>query len=497
MSTLAAAVLALSSPAGLAAPFAQGTPPPRPGDGDVPEVRWEAYAGRAADGSPLTGRLGRITVPERRSAPEGATIELAFVVYESDADEPGPPIVYLAGGPGASGVELAGLFATDPRIRLLDHGDVIGIDQRGTGLSVPDLAAGPAVAFDLPLDRAVGRAELVAAQRQAIERCAAWWEERGVDLGAYDSAASADDVDDVRRALGLEHIVLYGESYGSHLGLAYLRRHAEHAARAVLMKVEGPDQTWKLPSRVQARLEHLGELVAADPALAEHLPDLVGTVRTVLERLEEQPATVTSEHLGTSVVVGSYDVQAILSQGLGFTSNLAGLPMAIHLMEQGEFRHLAGFVADLRRGELGSAMPIAMDCASGATRARRERIEREAKDPANLLGDAISFPLYLESCSACGSPDLGDGFRGPLRCDVPVLFVSGDLDARTPPENVEELRGGFSDHARVVVVNAGHDSRERESDELCGLVHAFLYGEPVDSTTIELPPLAFRPLRTE
>jgi hypothetical protein len=49
-------------------------------------------------------KLGRIYVPERHAKPNVKLIELAFVRFKSTAHT---PIVYLAGGPGGSGIALA------------------------------------------------------------------------------------------------------------------------------------------------------------------------------------------------------------------------------------------------------------------------------------------------------------------------------------------------------------------------------------------------------
>ena len=56
-----------------------------------------------------------------------------------------------------------------------------------------------------------------------------------------------------------------------------------------------------------------------------------------------------------------------------------------------------------------------------------------------------------------GIPDLGDEFRSTLRSHVPVLFICGDLDARTPLANAQDLMGGLPNSRLVVVENAGHD----------------------------------------
>ncbi len=465
-------------------------------EGGAP-ILWEPYSAKAVDGSELHGRLGRIRVPENRGVEDGPMIEIAFVVYPSTNPDPGPPIFYLAGGPGGSGVVHCVGPATDPRIGLLQHGDVIGVDQRGTGLSRPNLSEAPEFLYELPLDRAVSRGDVIAAVTEASERCMAHWKQQGVDVSAYNTIESADDIDAVRRALGVEKIVTYGESYGSHLSLAILRRHAERVSRAVMLKVEGPDQTWKLPSNVHRQLVKLHEMVAADPGLRQHIPDFVGLLRQVLEQLESEPVTVPMKQWGpnASITIGRYDLELLIALGLASSNNLSGMPAAVYYMSKGQWAPMAGSFARFRRGDIGSAMAVMMDCASGASPARRARITKEARDPANLLGDVLNFPFYPETCAACDDPDLGEVFRGPLKCDVPVLFASGDLDARTPPSNVEEIRGGFTNHVHLVVEGTGHDSRELMSEKYPALVHAFLRGEKIESQTITLPPIRLQPVR--
>lgn len=466
---------------------------PAPGE-TPPEIRWEPYSTRGADGQPLEGQLGRIRVPEDRARPDGARIEIAFVRFGTSDPEPGPPVFYLVGGPGPSGVEHCVGPATGRMLRLLDHHDVIGIDQRGTGLSRPNLEEEAHFPYELPLDRPVTRDEYVSAYSAAVARCAAHWKERGVELAAYDSVESADDVDDVRRALGIERILTWGESYGTHLTLAYLRRHAAHVARSVMIRVEGPDDTWKLPSTTQRHLERLGELVAADPAFGGAPADFVATMRELLAALAAKPVAAVGERDGVEVpvVVGPYDLQTYVADALGLAFRLRALPASIRRMAAGDWSELGTHALELRRGEVGSAMALMMDCSSGASAARLARIERERRDPANLLGDAANGP-YPAACAACGGPDLGAAYRQPFRCDVPALFVSGDLDARTPPENVEAIRAGFAQHAHVLVRNAGHESIEMLAPEYRALLKDFLRGGKVESATIELPQPRFEP----
>jgi len=324
-----------------------------------------------------------------------------------------------------------------------------------------------------------------------------------VDLASYNTEESADDLDAVRRALRLDTIAIYGASYGSHLGLAYLRRHGEHVERAVLSRVEGPDHTWKLPGTVQRHLEHVDALLSGDPAWRGEPSSLLEQLARLLERLEASPVVVSIEPReddpdAADVAVGSdedraerialsaLDLQIAVARALDSADGIASLPASLQRFERGDWSGLLETARDNRRVGV-HAMALMMDCASGASRGRRLAMEREIQDGANLLGDAMLAPFYPAACVAAGSPDLGDGFRGTLRSDVPVLFVSGTLDVRTPPENVEQIRGGFSNHVHVLVENAGHPSRELMSGEYRDLLQAFLRGEAIEDCRITLP----------
>src|SRR6185369_1686338 len=73
---------------------------------DTPAVRWEPFE-LPRGGGALQAQLGKITVPLRRGHPEAGTAELAFVRLQTAGAKKAAPIVYLAGGPGGSGVAAA------------------------------------------------------------------------------------------------------------------------------------------------------------------------------------------------------------------------------------------------------------------------------------------------------------------------------------------------------------------------------------------------------
>jgi pimeloyl-ACP methyl ester carboxylesterase len=123
-----------------------------------------------------------------------------------------------------------------------------------------------------------------------------------------------------------------------------------------------------------------------------------------------------------------------------------------------------------------------MDCASYASAARLERIRRETGS--TILGAAIDFP-FPAICDGLNLPRLGDQFRAMLRSSVPVLFITGEMDGRTPVSNAREVAAGFSNHQHLVVGNAGHGILGYP--ELTPAMMAFLRGQPIPQSSVSFP----------
>lgn len=448
---------------------------------EIVEPSKEILQARSGDEIPL--ELGYVEVPENRKDPESRTISLAVLRAKSPLENPGPPVFMLAGGPGGSSLDMVRslLSGGGPMFLRMLGGDLVAIDQRGVGRSRPNLET--ETLFPIPLEPPTDPEELLKIIRRTCREEAGRWRKEGVDLAGYTTVESADDIDVVRRAFGYEKIVLWGESYGTHLALSTIRRHGEHVARAVLIGPEGPDHTLKLPTYTQEGLEAVAKLVSADPKLSAAVPDLVGMLEKVIDRLREAPVVVEVD--GVEVGIGAFDVQTVVALALGRTrGGVDRIPALVKAMHDGDFSDVAEEVLSERRGwGIRSAMQMVMDSASGASEERRRRIAREAKTC--LLGDVINFP-FGDLAEAWGAPDLGPEFRAPLVSEVPVLFLVGDLDSRTPVRNARELLTGLPNAHLIVIAHAGHDVNwiQKEIRDAWG---AFLAGKEVTVTEVTAP----------
>ena len=439
----------------------------------------------------VDAEFGTLFVPEKRSDPESNLIELAFVRFKSTAKNPGPPIVYLAGGPGGSGIGTARAERFPLFMALREIADVIAFDQRGTGFSKPNLTCIDQLA--LPLNVAPTRAAAIKELRANSSDCAFYWHNvQRVDLTAYNTNESADDLEDLRKALGANQISLWSISYGTHLAFATMRRHPTSIHRAILAGTEGPDHTYKLPSNIQKHLEDLAALIKADPQVGKEVPDFLGLMKSVFDRLDAEPQTVEitdpRTKLKVKVIVNKFVMQYIVANNIG-TTVTARFPALFYRAAKGDFTNPAQVWLNQSRSGIGSAMSYMMDCASGQTAARREQIAREAKG--TLLEDIFNFP-FPDVCTEWNAPDLGDEFRAPLKSDVPVLFISGTLDARTPISNAEEYRKGFSNSTHIIIEGAVHsDPLFLSSPKIKEGMMEFLRGQPVTTIKIKGEPLKF------
>lgn len=223
---------------------------------------------------------GDLPVPENRAKKGSRMITLHVAVFSGKKG--GVPTIILQGGPGGSSEEeVLGLSIGDPRLvaryqPFLDQGDVVFFDQRGVGRSIPRLTCVPEA------DSGVGDPANV---------CFARHVKAGVDFAGYDSPSSADDVDDLRLALGAPKANLYGISYGSRLALEVMRRHPDEI-RAVSIDGVLPPQvqifTATMPN-LDATVTKIIAACAADARCNAAYPDLEGALKRLEAKLDATP----------------------------------------------------------------------------------------------------------------------------------------------------------------------------------------------------------------
>jgi len=443
----------------------------------------------SSSGDSVAAEWGRFLVPENRKSDSTRNIQLSFVRFQGTAQEPGPPIVYLAGGPGGSGIEAARSKRFPLFMALREIGDVIAFDQRGTGASEPDLSC-PGSRYAYPLNEPLTREKWLRLEERAAELCIDSLVARGVDLRGYTTAESAWDLDALRQALGEEKVSLLGISYGTHLGLAAIRQFPHRIHRAILAGVEGVDHTFMVPTTQEEHLKFLA-VEAAKQEIVEYVPDLLKAIDSVLTMLDEAPVPVEvpggENRPADTVVIGKFDVQFRTAMMLN-TRNW-DVPRVYGDMLQKDFSFVAAFMRNFRKFQGVGGLELLMECASGASSLRLLQIKRERD--ANLLADARNFP-FPELCEVVyrrvPALRLPDSFRQPVESDVPVLFVSGTFDGVTPFTNAVETARGFPHGQHLVIQGAQHSNDLLISSPLIAEeMLRFMRGQPPVRRVLAVP----------
>lgn len=432
---------------------------------------------RLSTGETLTYEIGTLFVPENRNKLASRRIGVGFARIKAPHPTGAPPIFWLPGGPGLS---VIGSFtdkggAAQSRLRswlaLGEAGDLVVIEQRGYTVRGEMLVETTEAS---PLDRPASVEADVRAMRTLAHNAIAHNPDK--DLSGYTIEAFADDVDDLRRALGYERISLFGGSFGSQWSLAVMRFHPKIVARAVLSSVEPLNNGFDMPSHVFAALQRIAYDADRDPGLAPYLPKggMMEAIQRLRQRFAAGPIRVKiHDKSGREqvVVLGAEDLQLAL---LAHTDEAEHWPAFILSLYYGHYEDWARqTMQDRSAGPVTLIGPLA-DSSLGVT---AEREHQMRTDPAVDLLGAWNFESNLGSAADWPTPDMGDAVRLPRVTTTPVVFVHGDWDTSTPIENTLGLLPYFPNGHAILVHRAGHDGafyQLRENPSAKRAVYDFL-----------------------
>ncbi|MEM6273716.1 MAG: alpha/beta hydrolase [Myxococcota bacterium] len=446
----------------------------------------------AESGETVTAFAGSYEVPENRSAADSRVLMLHYVRFPSTATRRGPPIVYLAGGPGGSGIETAQGRRFPLFMAMREFGDVIALDQRGTGASndLPECVS-PFVPDD---GVAMSDAEFIAMHQEALRWCLEFWRRQDFDLRGYTTHESVDDLEALRVHLEAEKLSLWGTSYGSHLSLAALKKMGDRIERAVLSSVEGLDQTIKRPARTDDYFRRLQHAIDTNKGVHKTYPDIVPMIRRVHARLDEKPLRVSvprSDGDAIPIVVQSRTLRLYASALISDPDRAMHLLAVYEGLDRGDPSAAVALFERWPHFNQAISMPpmsVIMDISSGITAKRRAQIEAEIEHA--LLRSFLNFTIHFFDVAP--GADLGDDFRAKPVSDVPTLVLSGTLDGRTYIESQLEATSELSGRQAVTVKNAGHNLF-MSSPEVTATIQAFMRGEDVDGRVIDVPLLFDKP----
>jgi pimeloyl-ACP methyl ester carboxylesterase len=408
---------------------------------------------RCTLGLPRPFQCGHLIVPMRRADPSLGTTKVAFAVRSrSDRKRPSlGTIMAMDGGPGygstAAPFTRSLVAALAP---LLRRRDLVVFDERGSGRSE---------ALDCPaLQKGLIQESI------AIGECA---NQLGRRYAGYTTGEAADDLDAVRRALGLGKVFFYGDSYGTLFGQAYAVRHPD-SLRGLILDSAYPANDPYYRTLYPAGLHGLRVTCRISP---ECSGDPVARFSRVVRRFHAAKRS-TDALLSFLLQSGTLAPRSYLSLDDGDRRFLAGDPGRLNrLLAPGPAGHgeLNEFSYGLEITVECNDYPLLWDPAAGIDERIRQLsdsvkgLPRDYFAPFSRREYLLSDAAHLTNCLDFPAPPPGGleppvpaGWRAPQ--SFPTLILAGQVDDITSVEEAREVQARFPRSSLYIVPDRGHAS---------------------------------------
>ncbi len=393
-------------------------------------------------------RCSHVKVPLIRRDPSLGKKRIAFAV------RPAPrgglrktPIFAVEGGPGYASTRTEPAY-TNLFGDLLRTHPLVLVDMRGTGrsdgLECPSVQEGRGPEFI------------------TVGQCA---RHLGPRFEAFTTAMAADDIDDVRRALGFDAIALYGDSYGTFLGQSYAFRHPD-TLKALVLDSAYPargESGW-YPSLPRTGIRSYAIACERDP----------GCPGDPARRLERLTRFLRVKHRGVAPLI-----DAIAGAAYGPPQSYLDIDRAGRALLHGNpvpwknlsYDNKAGYA---HPGHYSHTDELVVGCNdypmiwskrasfSGRLAQLEQAIRHRNPRPFRpFTPREIAYSSYLPYNECLTWPQPTSNYEPPISpgeqpTTAPVLVVSGELDDTTTPHEGHLVTEEFPDAHQFIARNAGH-----------------------------------------
>ena len=384
-------------------------------------------------------QCGYLFVRENRGLPDGRVLRLSVAVLKSSAENPqADPLVFLAGGPGDASVKRTIARLHSPFwTRYRQERDLIFFDQRGTGFSDPEFCPEMSFSLSTATFRGLSAADRKAFVVEAVAACREKMLAQGIDFAFYNSIASAQDLDDLRRALGHEQWNLFGVSYGTRLALTAMRDTPAGIRSVILDSVDPPNAPLANSKESLIRsLDLAFEQCAADAECNAAFPTLEQDVFSALDDFEKNPMTLEMGDPGRfpdgRIVIDGNLLAWGLFAGFYGRDFVRIFPLFVRELGARNEEVLTAVADGLVLEPLSAGLQYAVDCNEWITRISPEMAEADgSRHPQLALWQA-----YADQDAVCGAwhdQRAAESDWQAVRSEIPTLIFSGEFDPITPP----------------------------------------------------------------
>lgn len=408
---------------------------------------------------------GYLQVPENRNKADSALLKLPVAVIRTTNAQPEPdPVIFLAGGPGASPTSSEHSFKLFASHAFGQERDIILFTQRGALMTEPDLRCDELRDTRTSIyakDQTLQERDEEMARKAA--QCLSSLRASGRDLAGYSAVQNAHDLKDLREALGLEQWNLLAVSYGTLMSLEAARLDPSGIRGMVLDSVVSLQSDLFMTEANRNFSQGLGRVLSAcrsDPGCHQRFPALDAQLDQVLAELQEQPISITIDAGNgrqQEVIVNWHDFLGLIHWMLYNAKTIPLVPLLIAETADGEL-HLVTQLME----RVFPAPKLAGDSAAGAFFAivcQDQYNSRSLSPQAEPRYGGYAMASFIQL--VCTNPEF-DYASSPapelFRSSIPTLLLSGWFDPVTP-DIYAEATASLLDNASVLSIPAyGHST---------------------------------------
>jgi pimeloyl-ACP methyl ester carboxylesterase len=407
----------------------------------------------------LESHCGYLVVPENRNKPAGRRIKIPFFYVKKQGDTTKNVTLFTTGGPGYS--TTANFDSIGAGHGFLQFGGFIAFDQRGTKKALPCLDCGEVdIAIKRSYKENLSKDSLMA---EAVKRCRKRLAvDSGIDLSAYNTMESAADINDLRKALHIEALTLFGISYSGGLMLTVARNHPE-GVRALILNSPLPgyvDYDEHALFNINEALEQLFSNCEADSTNPVY-KDLRQQFHQYFTAISGKRFNLHYAEKGsTDSFMVTYTNNELLDAVINRmnTGQVKTVPFVMRELIKGNHEtYVREIINDAFAGNqrLSGGMRYSVYCTEQIAYANKDLIKKQD----TILPWLAGYPFNNVNHAICDcwkvKPEAAIA-KTPVYSNIPALIAAGDIDPWCRPFYNRLIKRTMPNSQLLIVHNQGH-----------------------------------------
>jgi pimeloyl-ACP methyl ester carboxylesterase len=408
---------------------------------------------------------GYLNVPETWGGNNGKMIKIAIAVVKNTSGiKNADAVVFIQGGPGASGMETIWSWLDHP---LRKKNDIVLLDYRGTGYSLPRLCPDLGKSFleILAKNQSVEEDELQ--KTNAALSCKQELINKGIDINRYNSQSIAKDLHALRSALNYKKWNVYGVSYGTYIAQVYASNYPEDIKSLILDSSVDDISLYYVnnTSNYMNSLDKVFALSSGTKECNEQYPNLKETYFGVIADLQINPLTVSVNKNILPAGVFTYnaeDFKVAIQQALYNKQLVSVIPLLIYQFKARNKAALGNLVSAFS-GLLSMDYGVyyCVSCNEVLPNNDFLRYEQNAGQYKQLQGGISFYKSDFKVCDSWNSK-YSDSIKNHYdisnlsTAKFPVLVFGGEFDPITPQGNGKKVAERFIQSYNIEANTYGH-----------------------------------------